>query len=262
MIDLIIDLGAHDGIDLPYYLSRAKRVIAVEANPVLANGIKTKYQDEVSAGRLVVIDRVISVEGDGSQEVGFFIDPLDPGKSCIATEEQVIAGRNIALIRSVALKQIFNKYGRPDYLKIDLEGYDQKILQWLGKNPEYWPVELSFERVKPPFLDAFLRVSPYRYFNIVSFYNFEKIYGGRGGKTAGPFGIDIRSPWMEREEFTRAYAAMPYHWFDIHAVEVVPQGTTVGPFDLRWYSVPFALTLKKRLWMARRWVGGLIGRAD
>ena len=51
-MELILDLGAHRGQDLPYYLRKAKKVVAVEANPVLCNHLRSTFREELRDKRL------------------------------------------------------------------------------------------------------------------------------------------------------------------------------------------------------------------
>ncbi len=51
---VIYDLGANTGDDIAYYLKKADKVVAVEANPTLAKQIESKYSAAISEGRLFV----------------------------------------------------------------------------------------------------------------------------------------------------------------------------------------------------------------
>lgn len=42
-MSVIYDLGANRGDNLPYFLSRADLVVAVEANPALAREMNSEY---------------------------------------------------------------------------------------------------------------------------------------------------------------------------------------------------------------------------
>ena len=253
MLNLIIDLGAHDGADLPYYLGQAKRVIAVEPIPTLAADIRSCFSAEIEAGRLVLVERVIQIAESDAEDIAFLIDPLKPEWSHIATkEEEHAGGSSVVRIKSVLLEQLFREFGVPEYLKMDLEGYDKHIVNWLCDCQRYWPLELSFERVPTMILERLLATSPYKYFNIVSFYNQQKVFRNKTiTQGAGPFGSDIRSPWMNRNDFRGAYKKMPYSWFDIHAVKELPTGSELGPPDMNLYRIPLLLRLKTWLWRAR-----------
>src|SRR5258705_8559783 len=53
---LIMDLGAHNGDDTAYYLQKGFRVVAVEANPLLAEQVENRFQKEGRRGRLTVLN--------------------------------------------------------------------------------------------------------------------------------------------------------------------------------------------------------------
>ena len=53
--DLIVDLGAHNGDDTCYYLRKGFRVVAVEANPILAEQIRGRFHEAVRGGLLTVL---------------------------------------------------------------------------------------------------------------------------------------------------------------------------------------------------------------
>ena len=45
-LKVIYGLGSNNGDDIPYYLLKAQRVIAVEANPVICEQIQSRFQQE------------------------------------------------------------------------------------------------------------------------------------------------------------------------------------------------------------------------
>ncbi len=48
-LDLIYDIGIHNGDDTAYYLSRGYRVVAVDANPLMMDAARQKFAEAVSA---------------------------------------------------------------------------------------------------------------------------------------------------------------------------------------------------------------------
>ena len=48
--DLIYDLGMHVGQDTEFYLKKGFRVVAVEANPILAELGASRFQSEIDVG--------------------------------------------------------------------------------------------------------------------------------------------------------------------------------------------------------------------
>ena len=51
--EIIYDVGMNNGDDTAYYLSRGHRVVAIEANPLLAREVAVRFHTEIAAGRLV-----------------------------------------------------------------------------------------------------------------------------------------------------------------------------------------------------------------
>ena len=49
---VIYDVGANTGHDIDYYLLKADRVVAVEANPQLCAGLRARWAHALAAGRL------------------------------------------------------------------------------------------------------------------------------------------------------------------------------------------------------------------
>lgn len=69
---LIYDLGANDGDDVDYYLLKADRVVAIEANPALCASIRRRFSAAVHSKPLVIDSCVITSTGE-APEVDFWI---------------------------------------------------------------------------------------------------------------------------------------------------------------------------------------------
>src|SRR5215831_9510764 len=54
--DLIYDVGANNGDDTAYYLSRGFHVVAVEADPTLIEQARERFPDEIRRGRLELVN--------------------------------------------------------------------------------------------------------------------------------------------------------------------------------------------------------------
>jgi predicted RNA methylase len=52
----IYDLGANHGEDTARYLHYADKVISVEANPIIAEGLSHKFAAEIAAGRVELLN--------------------------------------------------------------------------------------------------------------------------------------------------------------------------------------------------------------
>jgi FkbM family methyltransferase len=145
--DLIFDIGMHNGDDTAHYLSEGFRVVAVEANPLLAESGRNRFSDAIACGKLTICNVGIS-DREGVRE--FWINREHSEFSSLLPD---VAGRNglpatPVEIPVVTLGSVLVKYGVPFYLKVDIERYDVqciKALQSLEKSdlPVYVSVEAN-----------------------------------------------------------------------------------------------------------------------
>jgi FkbM family methyltransferase len=75
MMKVIYDIGANNGDDIAYYLEKADKVVAIEANPILAGEIAKRYHSEILTSRLFVENVVLTAE-DESAFSPFYIHRL------------------------------------------------------------------------------------------------------------------------------------------------------------------------------------------
>jgi FkbM family methyltransferase len=139
---IVYDIGFHIGQDTDYYLKKGFKVVAVDADPVLIENGKNKFIKYISNGQLVLVNRAVYEEDDA--EVDFFVAENSEWSSLVPE----YAGRNNISTRHIRIKttrldSLFQKYGMPYFLKIDIEGYDVNALRTLTKElaPKYISVE-------------------------------------------------------------------------------------------------------------------------
>jgi len=142
--DFIIDLGAHNGDDTGHYLQKGFRVVAVEANPILAEQIVRRFQQAIGDGRLTVLNIGIA------EQAGALPFWVNDDQSVWSSFDRELGGRHGSRCHSVvvqcgSLSSIIEEYGVPHYLKIDIEGYDRVCLDSLqaGHCPRYLSCELT-----------------------------------------------------------------------------------------------------------------------
>jgi FkbM family methyltransferase len=147
MIDsgLVFDVGANTGEDTAAFLARGLRVVAVETNPKLCADMRARFADEISDGRLVVVDKAIS----GRKTVILHLNSADSGwgaaSASYAARGQAVAGKIERIeIETTTLTEIIRTHGSPRYVKIDIEGAD--ILCLLGLFHADPPPFISLER--------------------------------------------------------------------------------------------------------------------
>lgn len=139
--DLIIDVGAHNGDDTAHYVAEGFRVVAIEANPALAAGLRHRFAPEIAVGRVTVLEVAIGAEaGTGTLwvgEAGSQFGAMDRG---VAALHGPVSPVPVAV---VAFGSVLAEHGVPHYLKIDIERADIHCLRALA--PPHLPRYVSVE---------------------------------------------------------------------------------------------------------------------
>lgn len=133
---LVFDIGANMGHYTDVLLALGARVVAVEPNPDLARTLARRYP--------VIVEQV-AVGAAPS------ISPLhlgrDPGHSTLSHDWLVRApisdrwSGDTVTVQVVTLERLIETHGCPDFVKIDVEGYEAEVL----RGCERMPRALSFE---------------------------------------------------------------------------------------------------------------------
>lgn len=141
--ELIFDIGMYDGSDTRYYLNEGFRVLAIEANPVLVKRAKELiFQEEIKNGELIILNYAIA--GKTTENVTLAINATDPGSSTIYHKGNPRSyNYGTFSVKGITINELFDEYGIPYYLKIDIEGADELCV--LGLNKIKKPQFLSFE---------------------------------------------------------------------------------------------------------------------
>jgi FkbM family methyltransferase len=140
----VFDIGFYDGSDTGYYLWKGADVVAFEANPVYAKAGAKRFSRQIAAGQLILIASGVGVT-DGVVE--FYLNRENAEWSTFYREAALNWGETAYdVIRAPCISptRLFAEYGVPDYLKVDIEGYDIFIAQELRRLPKV-PDLASFE---------------------------------------------------------------------------------------------------------------------
>ena len=229
--DLIIDLGMNNGDDTDYYLKKAARVVAVEANPRLCEVARQRFSNEIRDGRLRVLN--VAVWREFGRQA--FLVNLD--NDHWSSLDPAWAGRDNSRCESVEvecvpLAYLFALSGVPRYMKIDVEGADQLVLQQLA-DLDYLPQYLSLEdcRFGYEYVDVLARCG-YEGFKLQDQSEVHLLQDAQVGHSfpkgsSGPYGEQVLGAWLSRHDFERLYEqevrdrdnnrkAPRTHWWDIH----------------------------------------------
>jgi len=227
-------------------------VISIEANPLLAEMGKRRFDRQIQSGQLTILNIGIA---DRIATIPFWVNERRAEWSSFMKE---IGCRDGTPCHSIEvhcnrMEDVFSHYGVPYYLKIDIEGHDHLCLHGLFENdlPQYvsceachveWldilyqkgyrkfklinqadqfrPVKLNRERL--PFRDQWLKVNngiKKRWQNI-----FKVKYPYN---SSGPFGEATKGEWMNYDEVKKLFLDFErgtngkrtneVSWFDFHA---------------------------------------------
>jgi FkbM family methyltransferase len=251
--ELIYDVGAFNGDDTAYYLKKGFRVVAIEANPMWSNHLRSRFSEPLREGRLTVLNVGVTA---GSGIFPFYVNEIRSEHSSFDERAGTTRGRyHIIDIETVPFSDILAKNGVPYYLKVDIECTDLHCIEALKSDD--LPVYVSIEAHKLDYL-AILYGLGYCRFKVIDqsghnsprAFDNETPWGRLNGKaewyrrrfrnhyarsradytpgSSGPFGEDTPGEWKDLE--TAAYDWLhfrfnhrnrgtlnPRGWFDFHA---------------------------------------------
>ena len=275
--DVIFDFGANHGEDIDYYLSRALKVIAVEADPNLAMVIRDRFEEQIIQGRLVLINKVITTSD--LEVVPFYLHKTNPGLN----QFERPSDKNLRSFNSVDLeainvinlvKQFANKNSPPKYCKIDLEGFDFQVLNALFQN-EIYPVFLSAECHTLDIATLIIGTKKYESFNLIDGQDVPKLNWVKSPNSitesfiqfepfsAGPFGNDITKNWRTERSIVAEMHLFGPGWKDLHAVrsknlishhvsDRLPFRTILRGKTRKAYKLILPYNLRTIIWKLRR----------
>jgi len=212
--DLIYDVGMHQGKDTEFYLRKGFRVVAIEANPELAQVVRNRLSAEVESGRLTILELAIT---DRVGLADFFVATEEDFLSSLFEESlPPWSARKRIQVKCETFDTILREHGIPYYLKIDIEGADISCIRKL-RDAQTKPQYVSFECSTNGFESAFeglaeLYTMGYRRFKLV---NGARIIERRcpnppregkyvdmkfDGHSSGPFGEETAGQWLAVEE--------------------------------------------------------------
>lgn len=190
---LVFDIGANVGVLSACFASLGAEVVAVEPNSDCVRHLTLSYADkhinviEAAVGAQMGFATLhISDERDVRSSVS------DEWMSTMSEKDKTYAGlwSRRAVVPMVTLDSLIQQFGMPHFIKIDVEGFEEKVLSGLSRQPHL----LSFE-----FTAAFLSQTQ-------KCLNKDVFQHGSTFKIAynsGDWGYPVRfanEHWMEREE--------------------------------------------------------------
>ena len=231
---VIYDVGMNNGDDSAYYLRKGHRVVAIEANPALCQAAAQRFATEIEAGLLTILNLGIA---DAPGEATFYVHLTN---SVLSTF--VPAGERIGYTGTLPpsefkpitvelrrLSDVVGFFGAPHFIKIDIEGFDDRCL-----------ADLHRAGIFPPFISAEAHtIDTFCHLVAMGYQEFQMVAGetvARDHKAlaillpngvrvpqdfpdhaAGPYGEDLPGPWLDKNAILTDWLARGEGWFDLHA---------------------------------------------
>jgi FkbM family methyltransferase len=232
--DLIFDFGMHNGLDTEWYLAKGFKVVAVEANPVLARQVAERLSTAIGDGRLIIENiGIAEVAGELPFYVNFDNDEWSSFDRNLGTREHTRF--EVIPVPCLSAAALFARYGTPYYVKIDIEGADDLVVRsvaGLNEKPKYISAEDNGFTSLVEMHNAGCK--SFKFMDQVEKWRIELpnppregryAPGNFGAQTSGPFGEETPGNWLSLDEAALFYlthirppgTGLKQHWWDIHA---------------------------------------------
>lgn len=155
--DFCYDIGANLGNRSEVFLDIGCKVLAVEPQPELVKYLYHKFKDQIQIIPKAIgtqegkADLYLSVDSPLSSLSKEWIDELKKGRF-----NQVDWNKSIE-VELTTLDNLISKFGKPNFCKIDVEGYELEVLKGLSHKIDI----ISFEFTIPEFKDRAIECIKY-----------------------------------------------------------------------------------------------------
>lgn len=150
--NLVFDVGANIGNRTDIFLKLNARVVAIEPQPQCAAVLRKQFGDRIyleQVGLDEKNDTLTMYIADESTISTFSKEYIERVKETKFRKNTWAETISVPVIR---LDQLVEKYGIPDFCKIDVEGYELNVLKGLSKPIPF----ISFEYSVPEMIDKLL----------------------------------------------------------------------------------------------------------
>ncbi len=219
--DLIYDIGMNDGTDTDYYLRKGFRVVAVEADPQLADAARKRFARPLVEKRLVIVNRAVASKSGRAilhRVENSIWSTLEQDRVELAARKG--SPHSDVEVEATTSAELLREFGVPYYLKIDIEGLDTTALRGLSELEDRPPfVSIESERRDLRSVREELRIFlalGYDEFKVIPQHCVQyqrEPQPVREGIVAGPplaessglFGNDLTGRWLSAIEAVDAY---------------------------------------------------------
>lgn len=159
---LIFDIGANDGHKVAAFTRIADRVIACEPDPANLAILNTRF----GKNKKIIIEPVAISNKIGTEKLlihqpGSALNTLNPGWKTILENNnngrwpaEIKFSDKVIEVNTSTLDELINKHGIPNFIKIDVEGYEKMVIAGLSRPIQY----ISFEVLLPEFMNEAIAI--------------------------------------------------------------------------------------------------------
>ena len=147
--DLAFNVGANIGTRTQIFVDLGAEVIAVEPQPDMADELRSKFWH-------LPVEVVQAAAGAKDGTVTLMLCTANPMATCATGWAELLQDRYPAEkwggtieVPQVSLDTLISRYGCPDFIKIDVEGYEREVLQGLGSHVPTLCLEATIPYVEP-----------------------------------------------------------------------------------------------------------------
>lgn len=148
--EIIFDVGANTGEKAAIFKKLSKKIICFEPSPNSIDTLKKRFawtniiimpiaiSNSESITQLYILENMQTLNSINSKQLRHVVKPMSNGSKI-----------KIIDVKTETLDNAIEKFGRPEYIKIDVEGNEKEVIEGLTMPVKY----ISFENCSSLFLD-------------------------------------------------------------------------------------------------------------
>jgi FkbM family methyltransferase len=141
--DVVVDLGASEGMFVRFALERGASVIAVEPWEPMARCLRRTFAQEIDAGTVEIVEAGVS---DHAGSANMLCDPAQPWGAAlteVAGDDPLRTAETAVRLMTLDSLVAGTRLGRCDFLKMDIEGAERAVFPGAHQTLRTWKPRIS-----------------------------------------------------------------------------------------------------------------------